>query len=678
MKSYINSLIAGNSSMLGCIDQRGELIRLFWPDIDYAQHIERLNVGLICPNLWQGASWLDSEEWKVKQYFMPDTNIAVTEYSRADCELIIRQSDFAVPESDVFTRYYEVENTGASQLDVSFAVYSSSISSTPNTAGILFDVELSALIHYKHGYYYSISSGVEVKQYQLGGGSKENASCGQLCGNDVIGMMKEGALIWESITLGDRGVLQFGMQLCFAHDLNSLKSLIRKQEDKDANKELKRTRDYWHNYLSGLRQINTGNNEIDELYRRSLLVFALMTNKRTGALLAAPEIDEEFTRCGRYAYCWGRDAAFIATALDKCGLYGDVERFYRWTAKVQDEDGRWQQRFYTDGNLAPSWGLQIDEGGSIIWGILKHYETTGNIKFLRDIWPCVKKGVEFLLKYMDDETGLPWLSFDLWEERLGEHAYSSAAVCAGIEAGVAIVEILADRCAVSAEVKATTTEESAAQAEVNTVSEGVQSTIAELKATAKEWKNAAEALRRSIESNFWHPEWNRFVRSVRVKLNGWGEEHTDNRVLLKTNSISITRDYSQLDGTLDISLLGLSVPFGIYPADDPRMISTSQIVEKQLGLQQAGGLMRYEYDGYIGGNPWVLTTLWAALYHIEIKSYKKAMDYLNWAVKGATQQGLLPEQVDKNTGKPAWVIPLTWSHSMFILVLDGLIKAGEL
>ncbi len=666
MKSYINSMIAGNSSMLGCIDQRGELIRLFWPDIDFAQHIERLNVGLICPNLWQGASWLDSEDWQTKQYFMSDTNIAVTEYFRVDCELIIRQSDFTVPGSDVFTRYYEVENTGASQLEVSFAVFSSSISSTSNTAGILFDVELSALIHYRHGYYYSISSGVQVKQYQLGEGSKENAGRGQLCGNDVIGMMKEGALIWEGVKLGNHGILQFGLQLCFAHDLKSLKSLIRKQEDIIISEELQRTKDYWHNYLTGLRQISTGNNEIDELYKRSLLVFALMTNKRTGALLAAPEIDEEFTRCGRYAYCWGRDAAFIASALDKCGLYGDVERFYRWSAKIQDEDGSWQQRFYTDGNLAPSWGLQIDEGGSIIWGILKHYETTGNINFLNDLWPSVKMGVEFLLSYMDDETGLPWLSFDLWEERLGEHAYSSAAVCAGIEAGATIAEILADKCAVSSEaqVRATTAEESIAQAE--------------LKAAAKEWKNAAEALHRSIESNFWHPELNRYVRSVRVKLNGWGEEHTDNRVLLKINSISITRDYSQLDETPDISLLGLSVPFGIYPANDPRMVSTSQIVEKQLGFQQAGGLMRYEHDGYIGGNPWVLTTLWAALYHIETKSYKKAMDYLNWAVKSATPQGLLPEQVDKSTGKPAWVIPLTWSHAMFILVLNGLIDAGEL
>lgn len=667
-KPYFNKLIAGNSGMLACIDENGELVRLYWPDIDFQQHIDRFLTGVVCPELWQGASWLcangtggqepcpafsaeghktipapNSSEWRIRQYYAQDTNIAVTEFLNENAGLKVRQSDFALSDADVFTRYYEMENSGATSLSIGFTAYSAAISTVPDTAGIIFGQDPPALMHYRHGYYYGLTSGTQPEQYQLGDNSLENARQGNLQGNDTIGMMKDGALSWKLQKLESGGTACFALRICFAHDLKGLKKLMRTTLNTNPLSDLKDMESYWTNYVKSARQINTGKTSIDELYKRSLLVFALMRNKRTGALLAAPEIDESFTRCGRYAYCWGRDAAFITGALDACGLSEEAEAFYRWAATVQDENGGWQQRYYTDGNLAPSWGLQIDEGASVIWGILQHYKAVGKKDFLREMWPAVKKGVEFLLGYMDAETGLPWLSFDLWEERLGEHAYSSAAVCVGIEAGAEIAELLGESAVFS-----------------------------------DSWRESALKLRGAIMKNFWKPEWNRFVRSVRVKLNGWGEEHTDAKVWLKLNELALTRDYSLLDGIIDVSLLGLSVPFGIYAPDDPHMKSTAEAVENQLTVEKTGGLMRYEYDSYIGGNPWILTTLWAALYHIGTGACAKAREYLDWAVKGATEQGFLPEQIGRETGNPAWVIPLTWSHAMFVLVLDGLVKAGEL
>ena len=642
-KTYFNQLVTGNSSMLACIDDKGDMVRICWPDIDYPQHIDTILTGITCPGLWQGTSWLHSSDWQVKQYYIDDTNIAVTEFTYRKYCLKIRQYDFSVPDSDILNRCYEVENRGELQLRPGFVIYSSTVSSAFDTAGIIFETDLSALIHYRHGYYYGILSSVPAKQYQLGSGARDNAGQGQLYGNDTIGMMKEGSLLWDNTVLECGGTMRFAVGICFARELKQLKKLMKAQRLRDSWKDMDDTADYWRRYIGDARQVNTGHLEVDLLYKRSLLVFALMTNKRTGALLAAPEVDEQFTRCGRYAYCWGRDAAFITTALDKCGLTQAAEGFYDWAAAVQDDEGSWQQRFYMDGNLAPSWGMQIDEGGSIIWGILEHYKMTGDKEFLARLWPCVKKGIGFLLKYRDAETGLPWLSFDLWEERLGEHAYSSAAVCAGIAAGAEIAGI-----------------------------------IGEAPELAAYWKEQADSLREAIFKGFWKPEWSRFVRSIRVKLNGWGEEHTDQKVWLKTNDRSIARDYSLIDGAIDISLLGMSVPFGIYDAADERMISTAQAVENQLTVHQTGGLMRYEYDNYIGGNPWILTTLWAALYNMEIKNFEKAKEYFWWAVRGTTEQGLLPEQIDKLTGRPAWVIPLTWSHAMFVLALDGLLKAGEL
>lgn len=668
-KTHYNSMILGNGSMLGCIDEKGELIRLFWPNLDYQQNIERLLIGIICPQHWNGSQWLSSGSWKTKQYYIDDTNIAVTVYSRDDFGFKIYQKDFVLPDEPVFVRCYELENKSSITLDISFSLYSSSISTTTDTAGIMFHERTSALIHYRHGCSYSISSQVPPASYQIGADSFDNAERGSLAGNDVIGMMHEGALIWDSMQLCPGGRLRFSFCICMANNIKPLKALTFRTHNMNLWHECDRTAAYWRSYLEGTKQIRVDDIRIQDLYKRSLLVFALMTDKGTGALLAAPEIDEEFKRCGRYAYCWGRDAAFITEALDKCGLKENVEKFYRWAADVQDEDGSWQQRFTMDGNLAPSWGLQIDEGGSVIWGIYRHYQVCGDIEFLAELWPCVKKGVEFLTSYIDKETGLPWLSFDLWEERLGEHAYSSAAVYAGIEAGAAISEILAHKLPDEDHIAELTPSNS----------ESVKiEPLDELLKLSEKWHASAETLYSALLKHFWMPQWNRFIRSVRVKLNGWGEEHTDQRVWLKLNEKSIVRDYSLIDGTVDISLLGLCVPFGLLPAEDPRMEETAKVVEDVLSRSPAGGLMRYEYDSYIGGNPWIIATLWAALYHIEKKNYKQALEYLQWAVNGMTEQGLLPEQVDKVTGRPAWVIPLTWSHAMFVLTLYGLIEAGEL
>ena len=111
--------------------------------------------------------------------------------------------------------------------------------------------------------------------------------------------------------------------------------------------------------------------------------------------------------------------------------------FYRWTLMAQDKDGSWQQRHYHDGMLAPSWGLQIDGGASILWGMHEHYKVLSEDAqkaFAMEVWPALEAGAEFLVRTINKESGLPTASMDLWEERKGEHTYSSAAVYAGLNA----------------------------------------------------------------------------------------------------------------------------------------------------------------------------------------------------------------------------------------------------
>ena len=44
----------------------------------------------------------------------------------------------------------------------------------------------------------------------------------------------------------------------------------------------------------------------------------------------------------------------------------ESEKFYKvFCKKTQSKNGMWEQRFYTDGRLAPCWGYQIDETASV-------------------------------------------------------------------------------------------------------------------------------------------------------------------------------------------------------------------------------------------------------------------------------------------------------------------------
>lgn len=656
VKTYFNDAVVGNSSMLACVSADGELLRLFWPNIDYPQHIDKMAVGIFFPERRSETLWLESNSWLHEQRYITDTNMLETCFESRELGIRAVQLDFVLLKEDILIRRYRVKNMTKCAVDIGFMVYSSVISSTKDMGCTLFDFDTDALIHYRYGSYMSVFSDIEACEFQVGNNAFDSAKQAELRkGFDSIGMAHDGAVSWKLGRLSGGEARNFTLYICLSHTLKEVKRLTAAARTYDVEAEIINTEKYWHDYIKSAKYIDLiervnperlsdiKKEDILDLYKRSLLVFKLMSDANTGGILAAPELDEGFTRSGGYAYCWGRDAAFITEAFDKCGLTYIVDRFYDWAVRTQDENGAWHQRYHMNGTLAPSWGLQIDETGTLLWGMLKHYGVTKDRDFLLRMWDSVKRGVEFLISFIDRDTGLPAPSYDLWEERFGEHAYSSAAVCSGIKAGAEIA--------------------------------GIIGAPPEL---ISRWQEASESIKQSIERVLWNEELGRFIRSVRTKLNPWGDEYSEKRIVMQVNPKGYCRELTLEDWTVDVSLLGVAIPFGVFDVDDIRVRSTAETIERVLASLGTGGIKRYENDTYVGGNPWIVTTLWLAVYHIKVKNWAKALKYFEWAVKSRTGLGLLPEQVNKDTGRPAWVIPLTWSHAMFVLTLTELLDLGIL
>lgn len=148
------------------------------------------------------------------------------------------------------------------------------------------------------------------------------------------------------------------------------------------------------------------------------------------------------------------------------------------------------------------------------------------------------------------------------------------------------------------------------------------------------YASAAERLRSALDRCFWSEQHGRYLRTLG-------------------------------DPTVDVSLLGLAWPFRAVDPAGERMRATADAVERALG-RPGGGVLRYEGDTYAGGNPWVLAALWLGLYRRQsgdLDGHRRALDY---AQRVATPLGLLPEQVTDES-EPAWVLPLAWSHALFVL-----------
>ena len=369
---------------------------------------------------------------------------------------------------------------------------------------------------------------------------------------------------------------------------------------------------------------------VEALYGRSLLVLEQLTDRQTGATIAAPEFDPDFAHSGGYGFVWPRDLAYNVLSLLAAGR-GDLARpALRWLAREQAPEGLWLQRYWTDGSLAPSWGLhQLDETGVVVFAYEAAWRALGDAALDRELWPSARAAGDFLCDFLDPESGLPLPSVDLWEQTDGQHSYSAAATYGGLAA-----------CAAMA-------------ARHEPVLEA-------------RYREAAARVCAAIDAHLWSEEHGRYLRSRWV---GRSDELGDDtpaiferRLRYPTRAV---RSVDREDIRVDSSLLGLSWPFRAVDPGSPRMRATVAAVERELQLAD-GGVLRHEGDDYAGGNAWLISTLWLGLAQRQAgdgAGWKRALEY---ALARQTPLGLLPEQVSES-GDPAWVVPLGWSHAMLVL-----------
>ena len=631
MEKYLNEAIIGNKNMLVTFSGKGEMLRLSYPNRDNRQYLKFFHTGVKIND--SALIYLHEDiNNTYLQYYDTDTNILNTEITNTYFNLKVLQTDFASIKENILIKKYSFINESNIDLNLNFLIHSELLSDQNNFVGAM-KID-TGMIQYAHDFTVAtFAKENKLLSHQIND-SNNTINTAYIQDKDYIGMSKDSSISFDLGTIkpGEKKEIEICVYIDETRKtMQAVEDEIERIRKIDLNKEYTNVKSYWRKFLRahdglGIKEpTNSYEEKIYEIYKRSILLFPLLLNQTTGGIIAAPEVDEDLTQCGRYAYCWPRDAVFITRALDILKMNKETEKFYsNFCRMTQSKNGMWEQRFYTDGRLAPCWGYQIDETASVVYGVYNHYEYTKSEQFLKVNLHMCEKAVDFLKRYVRDlldNTGIYHVSYDLWEMYEGTHMYSLASIFAAFDAIIKIYKVLG---------------KDLSDFENNRLKE--------------------EKVNKNIEE----------IAKLQVEIKKYIQDN-----LYDENRKSYVRNTS--DRRIDISMIGAIVPFNVFSTKEKRVLNTIDNINLTLRTY-TGGYQRFEYDHYRNGAPWTIANLWMTLYYLQNGEKKKAKETFDFVLKTAGKHYFLGEQVDNNTLKPNWVIGLGWAHAMFIIVLEEMSK----
>ncbi|MGC9179601.1 MAG: glycoside hydrolase family 15 protein [Vulcanisaeta sp.] len=379
--------------------------------------------------------------------------------------------------------------------------------------------------------------------------------------------------------------------------------------------------------ISELMSIN--NNEVSNwlgLARRPRLSGALLTeyylslllimddqNPVTGEFIASPE--------PVYFYTWVRDSSFAAMALQTAGYYGPAMKYWLWMCSAQNVSGTWYTRYnFWTGAPDETFGIpEYDSIGLFQIGVWQYYEYTHNKTFLMEVMPCINKSLNWELEGINENNGLIPQDLSIWESNYAYNFWTQAIDDLGLYAAAQVYRAL-----------------------------GLNNT---------EILRIANELNATIQKYFYSKNFYSQALTKTVIYTGSGSQVT----------------YAP-NGIPDSSVI-LPIAMGLINPRSARAVSTVNTVIRVLMVN--GGLARFPgddyhydsslYDSTAPDPPWLITTLFLAMYYEEVGNHTGALNILTWCIKHS-QYGLLPEAIDPRLGYPLpTTSPLTWSAAMYVI-----------
>lgn len=634
----------GNGSLLVCFDSDYQIRDLYFPHVGQENH----SIG----HPFRFAVWVDGrfslvKDWEKHLDYEERTLVTQVRARSAELGLELICHDAVDFELNVYLRQVNVRNLTDRPRDIRvFFHHDFHISGNEVGDTAFYDPRTRSVIHYKGPRYFLANCcdphkcGVEffacgTKEAEGKEGTWRDAEDGDLSGNPIAqGSVDSTVGVRVPLAPGAEGTLHYWLAAGTSYP--EVVKLNRVTWEKTPQELIRRTRNYWRLWVGKEQRDFSGVPEkLVRLYERSLLILRTQIDAN-GAIIAANDSDIAAFGRDTYSYLWPRDGAFVAYALARAGYPGLCRSFFDFCAQLLTADGYFLHKYNPDGSVGSSWHpwlqdgqfqlpIQEDETALVLWALWEYFTRHREIEAIRPLYrPLVIAAADFLASFVDEQTELPKPSYDVWEERYGVHTFTVASVIAGLRAAANFAEAFGEPD------------------------------------QAARYRSVGLAMKKALVRYFYDPEKKCFARCGTRMDEGY-----------------------QVDPVLDSSLYGL-VLLGVFAPDEPEAANTLEKLREKLWVKTAiGGLARYERDPYhrrsedydrIPGNPWFLSTLWAAQYDIRRAATRadleKARELLEWVAGKANSSGVLAEQVDPESGAPLLVSPLTWSHAAYVAVVE--------
>jgi oligosaccharide amylase len=476
--------LTGNGRILLTVNEHGDWNELFYPFPGQFQQLREERVGVFDV----GASrfgWLRrGNGYEITQAPYGAGHLPESLWKGYGISLSIR--DHVHPNHDLIARVYRVRADPARSLRL-FAYHAFQIAESMYQDTAYVDPTVPSLVHYKRGYFFEFFSDPSYTravcgEHTLKGlrGTYVDAEDGRLEGRAVAHGAADSVMEWDVDARPNEDV-EIRLFMVAGRSLPAVHQVRDYVRTGGSARFVRESERFWETWTK--RRLPNPPRDLSEhakdVYRRSVILLRQCTGSN-GAIIASPDTRSLVAAGDTYNYCWWRDGGYVSKAMDEAGLYENAARFLDFAKECQSADGSFFHRHFPDGAIGSTWHpppfLQIDQTASVVAAVWHHFKRGADPDVLVDLWPLVKGAATFLEEFRDPVTRLPAPSFDLWEERLGIHTYSTAAVAHALERAARIAQ--------------------------------------EIGKDPGAWRRASEEIRESAIHHLWDADRGRFVRSI--------------------------------------------------------------------------------------------------------------------------------------------------------------------